>query len=174
MTAPWRPILPALARSHPKFGLWRGVLLAATCLLASGLLRSLASAVQAWPDSDDAVLDPSWFDTATVDIIVALLVAEVAFLAAWLSCWRFCRQFWAGLTVIEGLVGLLPAALALQIVWRGNATLASAFSAMALSVVVDSVSTLFRGLFWLFMSRSVAYRVTFESRVQLDDPVLLH
>ena len=168
----WISVPPATAGTHPRFGLWRGVLLIATCLLASGLLRSFSAAVQAWPDPDDTVLDPSWFDRATIIIIVALLLAEVAFLVVWLCRWRFCRPAWAGLTAIEAVIGLLPAFLALQIVWRGDASLATAARVMGPSVILVVVSTLLRFLFWLFMTRSSAYRVTFESRVRADDPTL--
>lgn len=168
----WIFVSPATARTHPRFGLWRGVLLVATCLLASSLLSSFSAAVQAWPDLDDAVLDPSWFDRATITIIVALLLAEVAFLVAWLCCWRFCRPTWASLTATEAVAGLLPASLALRIVWRGDATLSTAAGVMGPSVILVVVSTLLRFLFWLFMTRSSAYRVTFESRVRADDPTL--
>ncbi|MGI4810210.1 MAG: hypothetical protein ACRYF2_19120 [Janthinobacterium lividum] len=171
MMLSWISVPPATAGTHPRFGLWRGVLLVATCLLASGLLRSFSAAVQAWPDPDDTVLNPSWFDRATI-IIVALLLAEVAFLVAWLCRWRFCRPAWAGLTVIEAVIGLLPAFLALEIVWRGDATLAKAAGIMGPSVILVVVSTLLRVLFWLFMTRSSAYRVTFESRVRANDPTL--
>lgn len=167
----WIKIPTALAQRHPAFGLRRGSLAAFSCLLAAGLLRSLAGVVQDWPDAPD-ILEASLWDTLAVPFIVGVMVIEFGFVGAWFFRWRGCRVAFGVLTVMEAFAALAPVGMVASAVSNGELTAAIAWPIALSPLILFILGTGVRLAFLLFMARSTAFRVTFENRVRPDDPIM--
>ena len=169
--AGWVVIPEALARAHPMFGLRKGPLFSFSLLLVAGLLRNAVGAAKYWSPVD--TLDPSIWDTLGNAAIVVTLLLSLGFLVGWFSKWRGCRAAWVTLMVLDAVLAVVPIVTAVLLVRGGTVSGSVALDAMWPVGLALVIGTAVRGVLLAFMLTSPAYRVTFESRVRADDPVLL-